>query len=149
VTFKRSDDYALIRRIITHPRVYDFATDDYSPAPAAFEVNDDPRIWYVLVNDGALGLMMFLPQSTVCYEIHCCLLPGAWGRSAEAARGAIDFIFQHTDARRIVASVPAYNRLTCKLARAAGMTQYGVNAAAFLKRGRLEDLICFGISKGI
>lgn len=150
VTYERTTDWNLIKEIVTHPRLYTWATDDFSPPASEFEPNNDPRIWYLIVwsdSDHRLGLLTFLGQSTVLWEVHCCLLPSCWGRSAEALTGAFDWIFGNTSAQRIVATIPIYNRLALKLAEAADMKLYGANPKSFMKNGELHDTLLFGISK--
>jgi RimJ/RimL family protein N-acetyltransferase len=149
VTFERTFDFGLISRLITYPAGYEAAGDDFAPKPADFRVNDDPRIWYVIVIDGpdVTGALLFLPQSSVCYEVHLALLPGAWGHSSECLRGAIAWMFANSPARRIVGAVPAFNRLANRCAERAGMTQYGTNFKSFQKGGELHDLTLWGVSK--
>lgn len=147
--FERTADYGLLRSILTHPKVYPWIGDDHAPAVDQFRPVEDPRFWYVLAWDGdeLLGCFIALPVSSVCWEIHCCLLPGAWGsRSARAARGCFQFLFDHTTARRITGSIPAFNRLCVALARRSGMEIYGSNPRSFLKWGTLHDQLLFGIS---
>jgi RimJ/RimL family protein N-acetyltransferase len=151
MTYTRTADLDLVRSILTHPRIYPWAGDDSAPAAEGFQPNPDDRIWYVLVHDGVelLGLLVFLPHVSVCWEVHCALLPCAWGpRTAEALSGAFGWIWARTECRRVVAAVPAGNKLACRLAFRAGMDVEGVRPGSWLKRGRLEDLILFGIGKG-
>jgi hypothetical protein len=149
IRYERTFDYSLIREIMTHPKLYGWASDDTSPKREEFRPIQDSRIWYVLAYEGdaLLGMFMYVPQSAVCWEVHCCLLPAAWGKHSRVALAhSFRWIWALTSCRRIVASIPAYNRLAVKLARLAGMTEYGRNAASFLKHGSLHDQICFGVS---
>jgi RimJ/RimL family protein N-acetyltransferase len=101
------------------------------------------------VYDGGelLGLWMFTPQNAVCWEIHTCLLPCAWGRRAgEAARRMAEWVWANTPCRRLVTAIPAYNRLALRFAEAAGMRRWGLNERSFLKHGELQDQILLGLS---
>jgi RimJ/RimL family protein N-acetyltransferase len=150
VTYERTEDLELVRSIMTHPRVYPHITDDGSPAAAEFQPVNHPAIWYVLARDGdeLLGLYMFIPQGAACWEVHTCLLPASWGaRAAAAAAGAAAWLFERTTCRRIVTSVPSYNRLALRYAERAGMQQFGVNPRSFLKDGKLHDQVLLGLSK--
>lgn len=148
LTFERTFDFALVRRLITSPIGYSAAGDDFAPKVSEFFVNEDPRIWYVAAKDGPqlLGAFLFLPQSNVCYEVHLALLPTR-GRGALALRFAIAWMFANSPARRIVGAVPAFNRLANRCAERAGMTEYGTNFKSFQKGGELHDLTLWGISK--
>jgi RimJ/RimL family protein N-acetyltransferase len=154
LTFERTQDLELVRSILTHPRIYPWISDDGAPAAADFQPVDHPAIWYVLVKeqlcggDRVLGLFLFTPQGAACWEVHTCLLPIAWGRrAAAAAAGAAEWLFEQTSCSRIVTTVPAYNRLALRFARAAGMTEYGRNPASYLKNGKLHDQVLLGLSR--
>jgi len=150
IQFERSSDYELIRSIMTHPRIYDKIADDSSPAPADYHPPEHEAIWYVMVRDAGelLGLWMFCPQNAVCWEVHTCLLPAAWGdRGQAAARLLPEWIWENTCCRRIITNVPTTNRLALHFALKAGMRMFGVNPRSYLKRGVLCDQIMLGISQ--
>lgn len=149
MTFERTTDYDLIREIVTHPKLYSWLTDDFSPPPRDYRPPEHPAIWYLLVKEGEtrLGLFMAAPLNGVLFELHTCLLPPAWGgKSREALRSVIQWIFENTPCRRIVTHVPRDNRLALKLAADVGLERIGVNRNSFLKNGKLLDLILFGAS---
>jgi len=167
--FERSRDYALIRAIITTEQLYRAAADDFTPPAESYVLNESEAVHYILVrSDGGfhalppavrqhgdrriadgetLGLFAFVPHNRVCWEMHTCLLPVAWGRSEQAMKGVIRWIFDHTECRRIIGCAPVSNGLVLRLAVRAGLTKYGVNEKSFLKGGVLLDQVCLGISK--
>ena len=156
IHFERSFDYQLIRRIMTHPRIFPHISDDYSPAMSEYRPVESGQIWYVIVRDiypdagpeEILGLWMFVPQNGVCWEVHTCLLPAAWGeRGQRAARMLPDWIWENTHCQRIVTNVPTPNRLALHFALKAGMKIFGVNRESYLKHGVLCDQVMLGISK--
>ena len=147
--FKRTHDFELVRQVFTHPAIYRYMGDDYAPTPEAFEVHTHPCIWYVEARDadGLLGIVSFVPQSRVCWEMHLALLPEARGkRSRELGRLIYRWVFANTECRRIVAGIPETNRLAIAWARRAGMVEFGRNQAAFLTGGRLVALVLVGMS---
>jgi RimJ/RimL family protein N-acetyltransferase len=155
IHFERSFDYELIRRILTHERIWPHISDDYSPPPSEYQPIESTAVWYIMVRDiypdagpeEVLGLWMFVPQNSVCWEVHTALLPTAWGdRGQRAARMLPDWIWENTHCRRIVTNVPTTNRLALHFAVKAGMTIYAVNPASYLKHGTLCDQVCLGIS---
>lgn len=154
MTFARTRDFALVRSVLTHRSQIRMASDDATPAD--WRPNEDERVIYITAIAPTscaafaelAGIFTLIPQNAVCYEIHAALLPACWGpRTREALRGAIEWAWRETPARRITASIPAYNRLAIRLARDAGMQEYGTNAASFLRGGVLHDQVLFGISK--
>jgi RimJ/RimL family protein N-acetyltransferase len=149
MTFSRTTDAALIRSVMTDTRIWSAISDDGSPPREEFQPVICDAIWYVAVHDGAelLGLFMFTPLNTILWEVHTCLLPISWGdRAVAAARQLSPWIWANTQCRRAITSVPAYNRLALRLAKEAGMVEYGVNPQSFLKGGKLHDQHMLGIS---
>lgn len=141
---------SLVRSVLTHPRVYPHITDDSSPAADEFCPHEHPSIVYLHAQDegGTLGVFMLIPLSMVCYQVHTCMLPRAWGAPArECARLGTRWMFDHGPCRRIVTNVPEYNRVAERFARACGMAEYGRNLKSFQKDGVLYDEILLGISK--
>ena len=150
LNFERSQDYTLIRQIITHPAIWPHVSDDYTPKPEEWKPAENDSVWYVLVYDGGelLGLWTFIPETAICWKVHTCLLPCAWGyRSRIAARQMAEWIFANTACLRIITDVPEYNRHALKFAKDAGMHEFGYNAASYMKNGILHGQHLLGISK--
>ncbi len=149
IDFERTRNLDFVSGIYTLPNVWPWIGDDYAPERRAFQANEDPRIVYLFCRERSttVGLLTFLPQNTICWEGHIILLPRRKTRGHVILRGALEWMFEHTTAQRIVGAIPAYNRLTVNLVQRAGMTQYGVNPRSFMKNGKLEDQVLFGLSK--
>jgi hypothetical protein len=150
LTFARTTDMALVRSILTHPKLYPHLADDASPRPEDFEPIDHPAILYLLVSRGGipLGVFMLIPQNAATLEVHTALLPSAWGSAAiEATKRGTEWVWENTAFSRVVTNVPAYNRLALRLAERSGMKRFGINERSFLKNGQLYDQIMLGISR--
>lgn len=165
ISFERTTDWETIKAIVTHPRIYPHVSDDGSPLAEQWEPIRDEVVWYVLVKDDAvlhpskpkpdslgtpelLGLWVLVPDNSVCWKIHTCLLPVAYGdRARIAAIAMVPWIWHNTGCLRVITDVPAYNRLALRFARAAGMKEYGVNPRSYMKNKKLYDQILLGISK--
>lgn len=150
MTFDRTQDPALIRSIIAHPKVYPYVTDDNAPAVEEFQPTEHPAICYVTAHDGAdlLGMWCFIPHNSVCWEVHTYMLPGhGFRRSRTAAREVAAWIFANTSCQRIFTNVPEYNRIALKYAQDAGMVEFGRNPQSFLKNGQLWTQVLLGLSR--
>lgn len=153
--FERTDDWGYIRLVTTTPQLWKHLADDFSGERETWQPRRDDSLIYVKVCDvgphasgQALGFFLLVAHSPVLYEIHTALLPHAWGaRARAAAAGIVAWTWEHTSCRRLITSVPASNRLALAFAKRAGMQQYGVNEKAYLKGGKLEDLILLGRSR--
>lgn len=151
IRFERTRDLSLVRAILTDEAIWRHIVDDGGPDARNWQPCDHPGIWYVLVRDAhkaLLGIYAFYPQNAICFEIHTAFLPHAWGPATTAAgREIFAWMWASSPALRIVANVPADNRLVLRYAERSGMTRYGVNKASFLRGGRLHDQILLGISR--
>src|SRR5579859_528465 len=138
--FERTKDLELIKTIVTHPYIWPGVSDDFSPEPEKWQPMD-PEVWtYLTVSEAGelLGLWALVPLSTICWEVHTCLLPKAYGSTAiAAAESGVQWVFSRTACKRIVTNVPAYNRLALRFAKACGFTEYGFNPDSYQKEGRL------------
>ena len=145
--FERTFDYPLVRSLMTHPRVYRWLQSDGAPPASEYRPPENPLLWYVLAYDGSelLGLFIFAPQTRVCWEAHICMLPSAWGfKSVRACQQVIPWFGRAVGCKKIVGSVPADNRCSLRIVRAAGGQLIGVNEASILRDGVLSDQILFG-----
>ena len=149
VKLERTDDVDLLKSIMQQPEIFDGISDDGSVERDKFEPAIHPAVWYVLARaeDRLLGVWMFHPQTSTCWEAHTCLLPDAGSAGVIAARSLPSWIWEKTGCTRIVTSIPRYNRPARFLAINVGMTQYGMNPGAWRKWGMDHDLLLYGISK--
>jgi len=88
-----------------------------------------------------------VPRSTVLWEAHVVFMTHRRSRGVNIVEQVFAWMFKHSTAERIIAEIPALNRLAVKLASKT-MTPYGVNERAWMKGGTLQDLVLFGVSKG-
>ena len=138
IHIERSSDYALIKAVMRTPAIYRHISDDGSPPADEYRPIESEAIWYLVAWDGntLLGLWMLVPTNSICFEIHTCLLPHAWGeRAHRAAQVMLAWVWENTGCQRIITNVPVDNRLAFHFALNAGMEVYGKNEDSFLKTG--------------
>ena len=150
ISFERTTDWPLVKKIVTHPMIYPHMSDDFAPAAEAWKPIQDESFWYVLVREEKelLGLWILHPENAICWKIHTCLLPSAHGEKARAAvKYFANWVWENTPCHRVNTDVPIYNRLAYRFAKRAGMTEYGLNPRSWMKNGRLHHQIMLGISR--
>ena len=147
--FSRTLDPVEVHRIVTEPSVYRMSGDDGTPAREEYPVSPlHPAVWHVMVcgqSGREMGLLVFQPMNQITWACHCCLLPAAYGKSAEILAQAFQWIWkQPTGCRRIEARIPAFNRLALQLASKAGMMRMCETERSFMRGGELwnETLFC-------
>jgi len=145
-------DADLVKRIITDPRIYPWVTEDDAPPVERFDcagVVDAPGVYFLSPLDGAdvAGVFMVHRHTSSIYEVHTCILPKYWGRSIEAARALIAWVFDNTGCRKLITLVPENNRHALALAKNAGMQEQGCITQSYLKGGKMLDQIILGIGR--
>lgn len=152
ISFAPTRDEELIKAVVTHRRIYPHISDDFTDDPSLWEMPENENITYLCAYDGEelLGMWVLIPENTICWDVHTCLLPSAWGsRAIQAAKAAIDWVWKNTACVRLTTHVPEYNVLALRFAESAGMTKFGFNDASYQKKGKLWGQHLLGISKGL
>ena len=150
--FIRTHNMELVRQIMTVPRTFRWITEDGSLPANLFQPEDHPAILWLLVRDGQelIGCYSMRPETSVCYDVHCALLPLAtWvrGRSVASLEALFEWVWRETNIQRVTARVPVFNRLALQLAEKAQMIRFGENVKSFPKHGKLWNEILLGISR--
>ena len=85
-------DSDFIKRVMTNRRIWPHISDDFAPPPDQFEPVMAPGIYYLAPeHDGQrVGVFMYMPHSTILFEVHTCILPLYRGGPAiKAARNSL------------------------------------------------------------
>ena len=129
---------------------WDKIGDDETRSQSIFFPDMSAAHYWLEVEDNGekLGIFLARQMNKVCYEGHIVLLPSAFGQSGEAAKLAVNWMFENTDCQRIIGCIPAYNTPAINVAKKAGMKQFGINEKSFMKDGILFDQVYLGISRG-
>lgn len=129
-----------IVKIATHPKIWNWISDAFT-----FDFELDPGTLYLSI-DGE-GFVSVQQMNHICYQIHIALLPPLWGRGVEVGAAVKEWIFTLTPCKKIVAIVPADNRLALRLARQCGMKEEGRMVASFQRGLELIDQVFFGVER--
>lgn len=121
--------------------------DDFLPPVEEYQVPENPNIVWLVVGGSALvGLFGLFPSNRICWELHAALLP--WAKKEEkreAGRDLVPWLAANTECKRLTASVPECNRAALFYGvQFLGMKFVGRHEKAFLRYGRLQDLILLG-----
>lgn len=137
----RSEDWAYIAAVSTHPRVWRrIASDGIDPED--YEPLDHPRVHYLTDRPAVHGYFAWKPLTTVAFEGHIAVLEG----DAEAfARRACEWMFDH-GARKLQVLCPSYNWHAKSLALLVGFKCEGLLTSCVQWRGRLHDMAVLGMS---
>lgn len=157
MTFERTFDYELVRRIITHPKVYrSELLADHHPARENFAVDKNPNIWYVLMkrDDTPLGVFIWIPvpYSPGVWGGHVALLPEAWGSRTRNCRAAIAWLAAHSDCKTLRCRIPEFNGSALSFVLRAGfkmvehqektISKNGIPCDQFVLETAVKDYVC-------
>ena len=146
----RLSDASLVLRAMTHPRVWSWSSDDFSPAvmDMAPHIDCGLQVWLgCWGGDEYLGCFLFQPHNHILWEVHTVLLPNAWGaRALACAAAALEWVWSSLPAKRLITSVPENNTLALRFAQRSGFEGYGFNPGSIQKNGKLLGLHMLGIS---
>jgi hypothetical protein len=146
----RSRDYRAIRELVRHPRVFPHVCDDFTSNPDTWKPIESDLVTYLLATDekGPFGLGVFIPDTWACWKSHMAFLPRSYGNQALTSfKMMLGWMWQNTQARRLVGEIARDNKLAIRFVRRAGFSIYGVNLKSKLRGGVLVDQVCLGISK--
>lgn len=149
IHIQRLFDEGVIKRTLTHPRIWPHITDDGSGSPEEFTPIDPEAVLYAGVwdDDKFLGLFLVHRHNTVLFEVHTCLLPeGRGAKAKKSAEALLDWVFTVSPCRKLITHVPVDNLPALLLATSAGLVYEGLNRQSILKGGALLDQHVLGIT---
>ncbi len=149
VTLERTRDMSLVKRIVTHPSVWEPSRDDFSGNPEDYDPPADGAVYVaVMYGDVARGVFALVPRTHIRYEIHTMLLSSlsAW-RKMEAAAQMKQWVFANTPCQRLSTEVPTCNPAALGFAKHFGMEQSGIESKCFMRDGKLHDVIVLGLNR--
>lgn len=148
------EDLEIVKRVYTHESIFDRINDDGITDPEKVDFSQalsNTNVFFLIAEDehcDIVGVFLFHPWNTVCYEMHSAVLPEYRGEgSIEAARMAGMWMFGNTMCQKIVTQIAVTNYAARTLARVGGMVKIGNNDRSFLKNGKLIDQHIYGICK--
>lgn len=138
----KATDMDAVARIINHPEVFGWITDDLSPE--VYEPN--PQALYI-INEEATGVIRVDPFNGVTCQVHTSAMPQLWGNTRKFVKDAIAWGWENTRYSKIISLVPDFNPAAAMLCKRCGFQQEGTIKKSFLKNFKLYDQALYGLSK--
>ena len=140
----RTRDKKTILKVLKHPKVWPWISDDCSPENYTPLLQEN--VIY-LTEESKMGIIRIDPMNGICGSVHISTRPELWGKTVEFAEAARAWTFKHTRYVKLVAMVPSYNRLALRLIKKLGFECEGTIKKSLLKNWELHDVILFGLNK--
>lgn len=136
-----------IKSVITHPDIYPRLINENSPPPDLWKPAKG-RIYIVGYDAIPFGVLSANRKSDIQYIVHFQVIPEFRKTHAiKFAEKAVQWVWDNTEARKLVAEVPEFHPNVIKFADKVGFIVEGVNYKSCLKDGKLYDQIYLGLSK--
>jgi len=144
----QTQDIAAIERILTHPKVIRMIADDFTDVNTIrSRMSDGDLVGLHIMNEEKTGVIKVDPLNGITCVIHVATLPELWGKTREFAAEVGRWIFENTKYTKVVAIIPAFNRLTIKLCLDCGFVHEGTISQSFLKNWKKYDQALLGLTK--
>lgn len=149
---ERCFDTSVLSAIVRHPKVWPFVSDDGSGAREDFELSSEIVLawsWYLVSYRGTpAGFASFEPRNAAVAEFHGAILPEFRGKVGfDLAHASMAAHWRSTKRPKVVAYCPASNRLAQRINVALGFQREGELTDAYLRNGRLENVIVYGMTR--
>lgn len=156
VVIYRTHDMDLVKRLGSHPDIYAAIGDDGSPHNSAdWHPRDSSQKYYLipwlisLTDDPKpMGCIVFYVINHVLYEGHIFLLPEYQHQiSVSIGHKALNWIFNNTPCKKVIAFVPVTMPHLLKLVIKTGFIQEGFLKNSCSSDGKLIDQYIYTIGK--
>lgn len=147
LVISRTHNMNIVKNIMSHPSIWPHVHDD--GVGECNPIDHEGFFWMLITELGApIGVFLVHATNSICYQMHTCILPIAWGKKAkQSAKLLLKWAFDETNCQKMTTLVPSYNRAALRFAKSGGMAEEGVNRKSFLHNGELIDQIMLGITK--
>lgn len=138
---EQTTDADFIRKSVVNARVWPWVQDGGNPADYVPVLAAD----VIYLRNGDAGVFAFKRINQITWECHSFM---ATGRGADdAGKAAIKWMFERTEAQKLMCLIPSGTRHAVAFARRVGFREEGRLQNAALRNRRLQDLILLGVSK--
>lgn len=146
---ERTQDAELIRGVVTHDSIWPHVSEDCASREAWEPIIHDMVYELAIYDDAGFGgCFILIPESSICWQVHTCILPSHRGEKArQATRLCAEWMFSNTECQHIITKVPSYNRPAYKLAIDTGLKPIGLIECAWAKNGEFFDVHLLGVKK--
>ena len=133
-------------RIITDPQVYPFVRDDFSADPDSFVLPDE-YIPLVVYDPGPVACVILNYRNGVTCEAHVQVRPESRSKSFIYGRAMLAWIWEEMAVDKIIAIIPANNRVVLHYVLRLGFKIEGRCSKSFKRDGKLIDMTYTGIER--
>lgn len=147
ITIERTDDFALIKELLSHPKLWREISDDTSVA-----IKDkwmpDPTWLYLLAkrDDEIVGVVAFHALNGITVMSHIHILPKFWGeRLDEVIPEVRKWLKLNTKVKKVVSTVPADCKQVLEAVKRYGFNMEGFSPKSIERKGHVVGQYLFGM----
>ena len=144
------EDISFVNLVLGDDSIYPHNIDDFNDDSLRWRHGEilinNPAMWVIIAN--VYTVVVFSPINSVMFDIHTSILPDGRGSfGACAVKEAIEWIFNNTQAVKVIGFIPSFNHRALKYAKLCGFQQEGVVKKSYQKNGILYDQVVIGTGK--
>lgn len=148
----RTENANVVRRILTVPELYEVITEDGAVPREEYQPFMHPDVYYLVAarDKKVLGMFAVHALTTTVAIGHANFLPSQWGNREQnkaIGKAAIQWVWDNTDFKKIVTTVPVMYKHVLAYTQRIGMKREGIMRKGVLKNGELHDQYYMGISR--
>jgi len=148
VIVERSFNEGEIKSVITHPDIYPRLCNENSPKPEEWRPARNRIYLTGKVDSKAIGVTSYNRKTDIQYVVHFQVIPEyRKSHAIKFAQKSIKWLWDNTDAQKIVAEVPEFHENVVKFSLKVGFEIEGKNKQSVMKDGRLFDQYYLGLTK--
>lgn len=136
-----------IKRIFGDPEIYDRIADDYAPPLEEFEPAPPCEGLYYVTDESNIGLVFYHWKNGITLEGHIQVLKEFRHLAMDFGQAALDWAWNNTEAKKIIAVVPTLYPDVIKFVEKFGFEREGETKRSYEKNGVLYNQVYLGISR--
>lgn len=144
---RETRDIAEIKNVLCDPEIYARISDDFSPSIDSFEPVPPSDYVYYLTDENNIGLVFLHWHNGTMLEGHIQVLEDHRHLAHEFAVGVLDWIWNNTQAKKILAVIPEIYPDVIGFTKKMGFEQEGEIKGSYQKNGVLYSQVYLGISR--
>lgn len=130
------EDKELLLSILKEESIWNNISEDYQDKESF--VLPSSLIYFKFVENGILlGVCAIRPVSSICAELHTCLLKTALGLAKDVFTSFAVFLLENTILESLITIIPEVNKRASAAAKKAGFEEKGFLPLSYRKGGEL------------
>lgn len=145
--FSITEDMEKIKNVLCDPEIYERTSDDGSPELEDFNPIEPSEGVFYITDENNTGIVFIHWMNYLTVECHIQILKEHRNKSEEFGHSALKWIWDNTEAQKIVAKIPEIYLDVIRFTMKGGFRFEGICEKSYQKNGILYGVVNLGISR--